>query len=326
MTDIVGNKDAVQLTARMISKGREPHSVIICGEQGLGKRTMARYLSAQLLCENGTGTPCGVCRHCRLIAKGVHPDVMTAAAGDSGNYKVDDIRAIVSDAYVSPNEARLKVYIIPDIDRSVQTSVQLQNILLKTIEEPPDRTVMILTARSKEVFLDTIISRTVHLFMSEVEPAAAMAYLIDRGADKALAEEAVRRCGGNIGRALAYSQNEEERKLAELAVKCCRALVNGGGEYELLVNISACDGKKAAFMTLTGYMQRMIRDAVRLRAGVGTDFVFSREVCGSLGSAFSPRRLADMYDTLADYSRRAAANCLVSLLQNSLTAALVSNK
>ena len=325
MTEIVENKAAIRLTANMIEKGREPHSVIICGEQGLGKRTLARYLAAQLLCEKGTGIPCGSCRHCRLIANNAHPDVITAVSSDSGNYKVDDIRLIVSDAYVSPNEARMKVYIIPDIDRSVQTSVQLQNILLKTIEEPPDLTAVILTARSREVFLDTIISRTIHLYAEEVTPAAAMAYLIGKGTDKALAEEAVRRCGGNIGRALKYVQSDDERASAELALNCCRALARGSsGEYELLSAVSECDGKKTAFLSLLGYMQRIIRDAVRVRENIGGAQVFSQEVCRALGAAYSSRKLAAMYDILAEHSTRASANCLISMLQNSLTAALVS--
>ena len=324
MIELIENRQVTGLTARMISKGREPHSVMICGERGLGKRTAAQYLAAQLLCERGTGEPCWACRHCRLVEKGEHPDVITAVSSDTGNYKVDDIRGIVSDAYVSPSEGRFKVYIIPDIDRSPQTSIQLQNILLKTIEEPPASSVLILTARSKEIFLETIISRTVHLNVTEVSPANAMAYLISRGKDKALAEEAVRRCGGNIGRALNYTESEEERSAADNALKCCRDLA-AGREYELLRDMSECDGKKAAFIALTGYMTRIVDDAVKLRTGLpDSGFVYSQEVCRALGSAFSLRRLADIYDALTDHAGRAAANCLVSTLQNSLTAALAS--
>ena len=324
MIELIGNERATGLTARMISKGREPHSVIICGEKGLGKRTMARYLAAQLLCESGTGKPCGSCRHCRLVEKGEHPDVITAVSSETGNYKVDDVRAIVSDAYVSPSEGRCKVYIIPDIDRSPQTSVQIQNILLKTIEEPPDSAVIILTARSKEIFLETIISRTVHLNAAEVTPAEAMAYLISHGRDRQLAEEAVRRCGGNIGRALHYSEDEDERALAEIALEGCRALA-AGSEYDLLKAVSRCEGKKAAFLTMTGYMIRIIGDAVKMKAdNKPGEFIYSREVCLALSRAFHIRRLADAYDALIDHAGKASANCLVPNLQNSLTAALAS--
>ena len=321
MIELIENERTIELTSRMISKGREPHSVIICGEKGLGKRTIARYLAAQLLCENGGGTPCGTCRNCRLVEKNEHPDVITAVSSETGNYKVEDIRTIVSDAYISPSEGRYKIYIIPDIDRSPQTSVQLQNILLKTIEEPPASSVLILTARSKEIFLETIISRTVHLNAAEVSPANAMAYLIRHGKDRQLAEEAVRRCGGNIGRALFYTEDEEERASAEAALSCCRALA-AHDEYILLKTLSDSGTKKNSFLTLTGYMTRIIDDAVKLRTGAGDEFMYSREVCRALGNTYSLKRLADIYDALTDHSGRAAANCLVQTLHNSLAATL----
>lgn len=123
---------------------------MIHGEKGLGKKTLARWIAAALLCERQTGEPCGICRTCRMIADGAHPDVMVAKANSNGNYIVDDsIRPIVAEAPVAPNEARMKVYIIPDLDLSVNTVIQVQNILLKVIEEPPEHTAIILTARGK---------------------------------------------------------------------------------------------------------------------------------------------------------------------------------
>lgn len=323
MIELVGNQEAIGLTERMIAKGKEPHSVMICGEGGLGKKTLAQYLAAQLLCDEGKGKPCGKCRNCRLVEKNQHPDFITVQSTETGNYKVEEIRKIVSDAYVSPNEARYKIYLIPDVDRSVQTSLQLQNILLKTIEEPPASTIVILTARSKEIFLDTIISRTIHLYAQEVSHADAQAYLIEHGVEMRLAEEAVRRVGGNIGRALHYADSEEERSVADLAVRTCSAIA-AHNEYELLLAMSQCEGKKNTFITLTEYMQRVVRDAARMRVKAAVKFAYSQEVCSALSSAFTARRLADMYDVLGEYSRRAAANCLVSNLQNGITAELIS--
>ena len=148
---IYGNKTLLSQTEGMVAAKREPHSIIIHGEKGLGKKTVARYIAAQLMCEKHTGVPCGECRACRLIDKGVHPDLIFAKPNDKGNYLVEDIRDnIVGDAPVAPNEGDIKVYVIPDMDLSMQTTVQVQNILLKLIEEPPDHTALILTARSRE--------------------------------------------------------------------------------------------------------------------------------------------------------------------------------
>ena len=110
-----------------------------------------------LLCESGGEKPCGHCRSCRMLKHNAHPDFITAKANENGNYQVETIRSLVSDAVIKPNEGRFKVYLIPDLDRSVSTSVQVQNILLKLIEEPPPHCIVILTAETKQTFLKTII-------------------------------------------------------------------------------------------------------------------------------------------------------------------------
>lgn len=323
MIKLCENKRAADLTASMIRKGREPHSIIICGEHGLGKRTIAKVVAAQLLCEEGSGTPCGKCRSCRLIEKDAHPDFITAKPSGSGNYKTDDIRAIVSDAVISPSEGKYKIYLIPDMDRSVQTLPQLQNVLLKLIEEPPDTAVIILTARSKEVFLDTIISRTVHLQAEEVAPAAAQAWLIENGVSAELAEEAVRRCGGNIGQCLEYSQNEDLRNIAAIAERASAAIAENN-EYELLTAISECEAKKDSLIKLFTFMQRIVRDSCRIRAGAEQSRIFSQKVCRSMSMSHSALRLADLYDILGDFRYRVSANCSIAMLINALPAKIFS--
>lgn len=318
---LVGNSDQLDLIERLISRSREPHSVMICGERGAGKRTLAAELCARLLCERQDGGSCGVCRQCRLTADGVHPDVVYAKASETGNYKVDDIRALVSEAYISPSEGRYRIFIIPDLDRSTQTLSMVQNIMLKAIEEPPASSVIILTARSKEMFLDTIISRTICFTVGEVSPAAALAELKKRGCDDALAEEAVRRCGGNIGRCLEYCGNEKMRAAAEQAAEICRALA-ATDEYRLLCAVCSGDGKKSDFIGLCEFLQRLVSDSIRVRTGLGGAFLYSQEVCRTMAAKYSEKRLTEIYDAAADCSARASANCLVGTLGNALAARL----
>jgi DNA polymerase-3 subunit delta' len=323
MGGLCGNRESVELTAAMIRKGREPHSIIICGERGLGKKTMAKVVAAQLLCEKGDGSVCGQCRSCRLIEHGAHPDFITVGSSENGNYKIDDIRAAASDAYISPSEGKYKIYLIPDLDRSVQTLIQIQNTLLKLIEEPPESTVIILTAKSKEIFLDTIISRTVHLQAQEVSPMQARTYLTENGIENAMAEEAVRRSGGNIGQCIRYSQDEGLRKIAGYAEEAARAIADKD-EYAMLHAFSKCDGKKDALSSLLVYMQRIVRDSCRLRIGANPELIFSQEVCRSLSVCCSAKRLADIYDILVDYNRRLSGNSLAAVVVNALTAKLFS--
>lgn len=321
MIELCENRSAAELTSSLIAKGREPHSIMICGEKGLGKKLIAKLIAQQLLCENGTGTPCGVCRACRMIEDGAHPDFITAPANALGNYKVDDIRALTADAQISPSEGRYKIYLIPDMDKSVQTLQQIQNTLLKLIEEPPESVVVILTAKSKEIFLDTIISRTLILQAEEVEPAAAQGYLEAHGVDRAMAEEAVRRHGGNIGRCLDYCGDEKLRAAAEYAENAALAIAQRS-EYGLLKALAECELKKEALSAVMVYLQRIMRDACRMRAGAPAPRVFSQKVCGALSESFTTARLADIYDTTGEFLRRIAGNGLLSAIPAAYTASI----
>lgn len=318
---MIGNEASLELVERLIARGREPHSVMICGERGSGKKTLAREVAARLLCEKQDGKSCGVCRHCRLIRDSAHPDLVTAVSSDTGNYKVDDIRALVSEAYVSPSEGRYRIFLIPDLDLSPQTLGQVQNVMLKVIEEPPESAVIILTARTKELFLDTIISRTLSLTTDEVSPAAALAELHERGTDDQTAEESVRRCGGNIGRCIEFCSDESIRETADLAADICRDLADSD-EYKLLLDIGRNSGKKQGFIQLMEFSQRLTRDAVRVRAGVEGAYLYSQEVCRALALRYNERRLTEIYDIFVECAARANSNCLISTLGNYLSARL----
>ncbi len=110
--------------------------------------------------------PCGRCRDCQKALKGIHPDIITVArqTDDKGKLKreiyVDQIRAVVADAVVLPNEAEHKVYIIRDADTM---NAAAQNALLKILEEPPRFVSFILLAVSPAPLLETVRSRCVTL-------------------------------------------------------------------------------------------------------------------------------------------------------------------
>lgn len=320
---IYGNKTLLEQTAQMVRTGREPHSIILHGEKGLGKKAVAKYIAAQLMCEERSGVPCGHCRACTLIEKNAHPDLIFAVPNERGNYPVDEIRDnILADAPVAPNEGDIKVYVIPDFDLSVQTSVQVQNILLKLIEEPPDHTALILTARSRETFLSTILSRCVSLAVSPVELRESGEYLQDNYPDGSQSEirEALEAGGGNIGRCRAYMEKEQFYYSAELARSIARAYCTGS-EYEFLKALAAAEGKKAALRESLYLFSELIRDAcVRLTGGetVGCD----QRLASELSNRLTLSSGAELYDTVTAYVRRIDANCNLSLVCNSLCAEL----
>ena len=325
---IYGNSEPRRLVSEMIKKQREPHSIMIHGEKGLGKKTLARWIAAALLCERQSGEPCGVCRTCKMIADGVHPDVMVAKANSNGNYIVDEaIRPIVADASVAPNEARMKVYIIPDLDVSVNTVVQVQNILLKVIEEPPEHTAIILTARSKEVFLPTIISRVLSLGLRTVTEAESMACLREKFPDASPAHisEAVAAGRGNIGRCVQYLEHAQFFDSVKLARGLCGAMC-GGSEYDVLKTLFAADGKKALLREGLSLFEEILRDSAAFRLGGESEKSVScdKEGAKALSRSLSSDQAVRLYDIVSDYIGRIDANCNISLTINSLAGQIYS--
>ena len=323
MMKIYGNKALLAQTARMVSAGREPHSIIIHGEKGLGKKTMAKYIAAQLMCEEHSGIPCGRCRACQLIERGAHPDLIFAQSNDKGNYLVEDIRdSIVGDAPVAPNEGDIKVYVIPDFDLSIQTSIQVQNILLKLIEEPPDHTALILTARSKEAFLTTIISRCVSLSVTPITMQESGEFLQANYPDRSMEEirEALEAGKGNIGRCKAYIEQEQFYNAVGLARQIAQAYA-GGSEYGFLKALAGADGKKPLMREALYLFSELLRDAcVRLANGdaVGCDTALA----DSLSRRLTLSSGTEVYDKITKYIRRIDANCSLGLVCNSLCADL----
>lgn len=324
---IYGNADTVNITAEMIRKGREPHSIVICGEKGLGKKALAKYIAAQLMCEEQTGVPCGRCKACRLLEKDSHPDFIVAKSNERGNYPVEDIREnIVADAVVMPNEGRIKVYVIPDFDRSYITSVQIQNIMLKLIEEPPAHVAVILTARSKETFLDTIISRVLTLNMVNVTDRESADCLQENFPDKTPQEigEAVAAGRGNIGRCKDYLSKEQFYFSAELARKLTSAAVSGS-EYGILKALFAADGKKALMREGIYLFSEIVRDAGVFRLqGKNAENSVSCDKQGAqkLADKLTAAECAQLYDTLGEFIRRIDSNCNLTLTANSLAGRL----
>lgn len=145
--------------------------VVASPEEGFKKAT---ELAAAMLCEEGSGSACGVCRHCRKSLRGIHPDVtvVTRPLDDKGKMKkeiqVDQIREIVSSSPIMPNEADKKVYIVRDAGAM---NGNAQNAFLKLLEEPPWFVAFILVTENSRFLLDTVRSRCVTVNLSgEDEP------------------------------------------------------------------------------------------------------------------------------------------------------------
>ena len=158
---IVGHDWAIEMLSRAMVYDRVGHAYLITGPSQIGKTTLAQTFAQALNCtEAEEKRPCGKCRPCQLIANNRHPDVQLVEPELSGRgkltLKIETIRELQQNLNLSAYEARVKVAILKRFDAA---TIGASNAFLKTLEEPPQNVVLILTANDADTLLPTISSR-----------------------------------------------------------------------------------------------------------------------------------------------------------------------
>jgi DNA polymerase-3 subunit delta' len=209
--DVIGHRRIVALLARSIARESLPPSLIFAGPAGIGKRRTALAVAQALNCLASASSPefeidaCGNCAACTRIARGMHPDVLIVQPGDSGSIKIDQVREVIDRAAYRPFEGRRRAVILDDADALV---AQAQNALLKTLEEPPSRSVFILVTARPDVLLPTVRSRCPRLAFRPLSAQDIASALVSRGQSEADARAVAATADGSLGRALEASAGE----------------------------------------------------------------------------------------------------------------------
>lgn len=154
MWRVIGHEWAVNLLHRSIATQRLAHTYLFTGPANIGKTHLAKEFAAALNCI-GEDIPCGACSPCSRIARGAYPDVGVIEP-EGGRIKIDQIRTVQREIALSPYEGRWRVCIITEFQAA---TVEAANALLKTLEEPPARVIMILTTLDASLLLPTVVSR-----------------------------------------------------------------------------------------------------------------------------------------------------------------------
>lgn len=215
----------------LIKNGRLPHAIMLRGGSDALRGRLSLFLAQVFVCDR-ENKPCGKCTHCLKAESGNHPDVVIAdpALQNEKTFKIAIVREIRDDAYIIPNEANSKVYILRSADKM---NIQAQNALLKLIEEPPQYARFILECDSSSSMLETIMSRVT---------------LFDLGTDT-------------------DSISDELRKKADETAARLAAAILMPTEYEFMKITAEFEKDKNLFEPTLPALQLILRDAVVIKAG-----------------------------------------------------------
>ena len=206
--DIVGQEQIKEHLENAINMNKVSHAYIINGERNAGKEFIAKTFAMALQCENRQEyEPCQECHSCSQAKSGNHPDIIFITHEKPGTIGVDDIRSqINNDVVIKPYSAPKKIYIINEGEKM---TVQAQNALLKTLEEPPEYAVILILTTNMETLLPTILSRCVVLNMKPVRNDQIKKFLMENmEIPDYKADICVAFARGNLGKARLLAKSE----------------------------------------------------------------------------------------------------------------------
>ncbi len=210
--EILGNEMVKDHFKKAIANHKISHAYILTGEAGMGRKSIANAFAMTLLCEKGGSEPCMTCHSCKQVMSGNHPDLIYVKHEKPGSIGVDDVREQINDTImIRPYSSYYKIYIV---DEAEKMTVQAQNALLKTIEEPPSYAVIILITTNQEAFLPTILSRCVQMKLKPLKDFTIKSYLTQ---NLHIPEKDADICAafarGNLGKAIHLASSDEFKEL-----------------------------------------------------------------------------------------------------------------
>jgi len=271
---ILGQTRPLTILRRMLDAGRIPHACMFTGIAGIGKYTTAKAFAKALNCSEHSSDFCDTCTPCKKINSDIHPDI-TVIEPEKNIIKIDQIRRLQQSIAFSPLEANWRIVII---DQAESMNKEAANCLLKTLEEPPPATVLILTVNSTSKILPTILSRCQKIAFIPLTKNDMQAVLAQEGipSDQALA--VIPHAHGSLYRARMLL----DATLIEDFTKLTTALLNSSTveqRLELAGTLSKSNDRVSSLLIL---LLEWLRDVVLLRHGAETEHLFNAQQPDSL--------------------------------------------
>ncbi len=208
--DILGNERQKKILKRALQKERIPNSLLFCGPEGVGKRTLALVLAKAMNCETKADDACEACSSCRAISRGNFPDVMVISP-ENKMIRIDQMRILKQTAYLRPMAGKKRFFIVTETDKM---NDEAANSLLKILEEPPSFSHIILITSNPEMIKPTIKSRCQTLSFQPISKEDIEKMLVERGFGKERAKIVSLLVGGNLKKALNMEWEEVQSRRA----------------------------------------------------------------------------------------------------------------
>ncbi len=258
--DILGHTSQKELLKGYLAMDKVPHAFLFSGPMGLGKTRVAIEFFKALNCLERPGDPCDACRNCVKANSLSHPDLVMLGA-DEGWIQVKEVRAVIGDIALKPFEARTRVIIMEPAERLNKASA---NAILKTLEEPPQGTAIILVSHKPTLLLPTIVSRCQIIRFTPLDTSEITGSCVDPAL--------LRLAAGSIG-ALPNLDGEDSAYIRGEMVN----IVQGGDPFDLLGRyFSGANASKDAAATVLIVAESILRDILVLYNG--GDQIISEEL------------------------------------------------
>ncbi len=278
--DIIGQEQIKEHLQNALTAKKISHAYIINGEKSSGKEFIAKIFAMALQCERGESNPCQECHACKQALSDNQPDIIRVTHEKPNTISVDDIRAqINNDVGIKPYSSPYKVYIVNEAEKM---TVQAQNAILKTLEEPPEYAVILLLTTNVNSLLPTILSRCVVLNMKPVADRLVKKYLMEQlQVPDYKAEVCVAFARGNIGKAKLLASSEDFENVKSEALSLLK-YIQDMELHEIIAAIRKINDYKLDVNDYLDIMSIWYRDVLLFKATNDVNHLIFREEIQSI--------------------------------------------
>lgn len=308
-SSIAGHEPQIEMLRNSIKTGHLAHAYLFSGRSGVGKFSAATAFASAILCETGSGDSCGYCNSCVKIDNENHPDfiVVKPMVRDrkvTEEIDITAIRDLVRRLAYKPYESKRQVVIVKDADRM---NPQAANAFLKTLEEPPGDTLIVLTATSAGKLLPTILSRCQNVRFAPLKFEQCKKFIMTRlDLDEESAGYYSSLAGGAPGRVLDESILEREKTDRESALILLEAF--GGKSSEELLRLAQQIDRSKDRLTVDRLLESvsiLLRDMATVKCLGKYGILVNedlRDRLSELSARVSIRRILAGFDSISEMS------------------------